>query len=32
MRMNCHNFESTFGIKLPDLSDEIKNVAREFNE
>jgi len=32
MRMNCDKFENTFCMKLPDLSDEIKNVAREFCE
>lgn len=32
MRMDCTKFESTMGIKLPDLSDEIKQIAREYDE
>ncbi len=30
MRMKCSKFESTFGVKLPYLEDEIKRAAREY--
>ena len=32
MRMDCSRFEETFGIKLPDLKDEIRLVAREYHD
>ena len=30
MRMDCSLFEKTFGVKLPKLSEEIKDTAREY--
>ena len=32
MRMNCLKFESTLGVKLPFLRNEIKRVAKEYYE
>lgn len=32
MRMDCSKFENTIGVKLPLLKDEIKRVAREYDE
>ena len=32
MRMNCSKFEKTLGVKLPLLEDEIKRVAKEYDE
>jgi dTDP-4-dehydrorhamnose reductase len=32
MRMNCSRFENTLGVKLPQLSDEIIRVAKEYDE
>jgi dTDP-4-dehydrorhamnose reductase len=32
MRMDCTKFEKVLGVKLPDLLDQIKSVAREYNE
>lgn len=32
MRMNCNKFEKTYNLVLPDLINEIKCVAREYNE
>ncbi len=32
MRMDCSKFESTLGVKLPALADQIKSVAKEYNE
>lgn len=32
MRMDCSKFESTLGVELPLLSDEIKRVAKEYDE
>ena len=32
MRMNSAKFENTLGIKLPQLKDEIKQVAKEYRE
>jgi len=32
MRMDCSKFEQMFGVKLPNLRDEIKLVAREYHE
>ena len=32
MRMNSTKFENTLGIKLPQLKDEIKRVAKEYRE
>lgn len=31
MRMDCSKFENTLGVKLPNLKDEIKLVAREYH-
>lgn len=30
MRMNCSKFEATLQMKLPDLMDEVRNVAGEY--
>ena len=32
MRMDCSKFEKILGVKLPDLLDQIKSVAKEYNE
>ena len=32
MRMNCLKFENTLGVKLPLLEDEIKRVAKEYDD
>jgi dTDP-4-dehydrorhamnose reductase len=32
MRMECSKFENTLDVKLPLLNDEIKRVAREYND
>ena len=32
MRMDCSKFENTLGVKLPQLSDEIIRVAKEYDE
>jgi dTDP-4-dehydrorhamnose reductase len=32
MRMDCTKFENTLGVKLPQLSDEIIRVAKEYDE
>lgn len=32
MRMDCSKFERNLGVQLPDLTDEIKRVAREYAE
>lgn len=32
MRMNCSKFEETLGVILPDLLDQIKSIAGEYNE
>ena len=32
MRMDCTKFERVLGVKLPDLLDQIKSVAREYDE
>lgn len=32
MRMNCTKFEAALNVKLPDLSDEIRSVAGEYDE
>jgi dTDP-4-dehydrorhamnose reductase len=32
MRMDCSKFENTLGVKLPLLIDEIKRVAKEYDE
>jgi dTDP-4-dehydrorhamnose reductase len=32
MRMDCSKFENIFSVKLPDLLDQIKIVAKEYNE
>jgi len=32
MRMDCTKFERVLGVKLPDLLDQIKSVAREYHE
>jgi dTDP-4-dehydrorhamnose reductase len=32
MRMDCSKFEQALGVKLPTLTDEIKNVAKEYDE
>lgn len=32
MRMDCSKFEKVLGVKLPDLLDQIKSVAKEYNE
>jgi dTDP-4-dehydrorhamnose reductase len=32
MRMDCKKFETQMEVKLPDLLDEIKSVAREYDE
>jgi dTDP-4-dehydrorhamnose reductase len=32
MRMDCSKFENALGVKLPQLSDEIVRVAKEYDE
>jgi dTDP-4-dehydrorhamnose reductase len=32
MRMDCTKFERVLGVKLPDLLDQIKSVAKEYDE
>lgn len=32
MRMECSKFEQALGVTLPNLIDEIKNVAKEYDE
>ena len=32
MRMDCSKFEKLHGVKLPNLLDQIKSVAKEYNE
>jgi dTDP-4-dehydrorhamnose reductase len=32
MRMNCTKFENVMGVKLPNLLDQIENVAKEYDE
>ncbi len=32
MRMNCLKFEKTLGVKLPLLEDEIRRVAKEYDD
>jgi dTDP-4-dehydrorhamnose reductase len=32
MRMDCSKFENTLGVKLPQFSEEIIRVAKEYNE
>jgi len=32
MRMDCSKFENALGVRLPDLIDQITNVAKEYNE
>jgi dTDP-4-dehydrorhamnose reductase len=32
MRMDCSKFEKTLGVKLPQFSEEIMRVSKEYNE